>query len=221
MEEKHFISTETHSLLDSADWNTLGKKMLARAIWRGSTRYKITSKTIFARGYSVEDVVSHIIISVYEGTRIWEPDKIGLEDWLMNQVDSVMDWFNKLVENKEITFDEADSTDQDDNPEIAAIKSVEIKTALTYGPPNPEISLLKKIDENNAEKLINSLFDSLSTDPALQDLFITIMDLEDAKPSEVADRMGIPVKEINNLKKRFNRYLDKFIHSYNEGHHEY
>lgn len=221
MEENQIISTETHELLDSADWKTLGKKMLARAIWRGSTRYKITSKTIFARGYSVEDIVSHIIVSVYEGTRKWEHEKIGLEEWLMNQVDSVIDWILKLVENKEITFDETDSIDQDENPEIGSIKSIEIETALNFGPPNPELELLKTIDENNAKELINSLYDSLSNDPPLQEILITIIDLEDTKPSVIADKMNVPVNEIYNLKKRFNHHIDKFIQTHNEGYHEY
>lgn len=221
MEEKQYISTELHTILDSADWKTLGKKMLARAIWRGSTRYKITSKTIFARGYSVEDIVSYIIVSVYEGTRKWEHEKIELEEWLMNQVDSVMDWILKLVENKEMTFDETDSIDQDENPEKGSIKSVEIETALNFGPPNPEMELLKTIDENKAKEMMNSLYDSLSDEPDLQELLLTIIDLEDAKPSVVADKMAVPVKEINNLKKRLNRHKEKFLKTYNEGSHEY
>ena len=68
-EDNDIVSPEIYEILESADWETLGKKMLAYAIWRGSTRYRITPTTIFARGYSIDDVMSHIIQSAFEGKR--------------------------------------------------------------------------------------------------------------------------------------------------------
>lgn len=213
MKDDIVVSSEIYEILTSADWETLGKKMLARATWRGSTHYRITCTTIFARGYSIEDVVSQIIQSVFEGRRKWNPDEISLEDWLLNQIDSVMDWWLKLVENKDLLYEEFENAEQKDDHETNNTKSIELETVLQYGPPDPETILIKTLDEDQAKELYNALFDNTSDDPELQDVILAMIDADDSKPSNIAKQLGVPVEEIYNRKKRLKRRLDEVLTS--------
>jgi len=209
MEEDNQISPEIYGLLESADWDSLGKKMLARAIWRGSARYRITSTTIFARGLSVDDAVSYIIQSVFEGGRQWDPNESILEDWLLDQVDSVMDWWLKLRENRDLAFEELENVEQEDTHNTKRVQSVEMEAVLKYGPPSPEKILIDKIDEQEAKDLYEALYNDTSADPELQEMILAMMDIDDPTPRVVAEALGIPVEDIYNRRKRLKRHLDK------------
>jgi len=211
MEDDNAVSPEIYEILASADWETLGKKMLARAVWRGTTRYRITSKTIFARGYSIEDVVSRIIQSVFEGWRKWDPSEKDLEDWLLSQVDSVIDWWLKLRENKNVAYEEFENTEQKEDHQASIIRSTELETVLQYGPPDPETLVVKDIDEEEAKELYNTLFDDTSDEPELQEVILAMMEIDDPKPSDVAEKLGVPVEDIYNRKKRLKRRLDNVM----------
>jgi RNA polymerase sigma factor (sigma-70 family) len=211
MEDYTAVSQETYELLVSADWETLGKKMLARAIWRGGARYHINCETVFAGGYSIEDVVSHIIKSVFEGGRHWDPNEKSLDEWLLSQVDSVMDWWLNLKENKNIVFEEFENTEQDEYREATKILSTEWETVLTYGLPDPETLAINKIDDEESKTLFHALFDDTSDDPELQEMILVMMEVDEAKPAEIADKLGVSVEDIYNRKKRLKRRLDKIM----------
>lgn len=209
MEDNSAVSSEIYEILASADWETLGKNMLARAIWRGSTRYRITPTTLFARGCSIDDVISHIIQSVFEGSRKWDPRQKDLEEWLLSQVDSVMDWWLKLRENKNLVYEEFESIERKEDGDTGFAQSSELEVVLRYGLPDPETLVVKDIDEEEANELYNALFDDTSDDPELQEVILAIMDIDNPKPSDVAEKLGIPVEDVYNRKKRLKRRLDK------------
>jgi DNA-directed RNA polymerase specialized sigma24 family protein len=211
MEEDNRVSPEIYELLESADWESLGKKMLARAIWRGSTRYRVTSTTVFARGYSVEDVVSYIIQSVFDGGRKWDPNENTLEDWLLDQVDSVMDWWLKLRENRNLPFEELENAERVEFADAKRIQLTELDAVLKYGPPSPEIILIDQIDEQEAKELFEAVFDDTSDDPELQEMILAMIDIDDPKPRVIAEVLGVPVEDIYNRKKRLKHHLDKVI----------
>ena len=211
MEDNSAVSSEIYEILASADWETLGKNMLARAIWRGSTRYRITPTTIFARGCSVEDVISHIIQSVFEGSRKWNPHDKDLEEWLLSQVDSVMDWWLNLRENKNLAYEEFESTERKEDRGTKFVQSTELEIVLRYGPPDLEMLVVKDMDEEEAKELYNALFDDAADEPELQEIILAMMDMDDPKPSDVAEKLDIPVEDIYNRKKRLKRRLDKVM----------
>lgn len=210
-EDNDIVSPEIYEILESADWETLGKKMLAHAIWRGSTRYRITPTTIFARGYSIDDVISHIIQSAFEGKRKWSPEEKSLEDWLLSHVDSVMDWWLNLRENKDLVYDALENTEQNEDHQTNLIQSIELETVLKYGPPDPETLMVKNIEEMEAKELYNALFDDTLDEPELQNMILAMMDIDDPKPSEIAEVLDTTAEDIYNRKKRLKRHLDKIM----------
>ena len=223
MKENIAVSSKIYMVLASADWGELGKKMLKRAIWRGSTRYRITSTTIFARGYSLEDVISYIIQSVFDGTRQWNPDEINLEDWLMNQVDSVIDWWLKLKENHNIPHEELENSNNEEDHKLNKIKETELEIVLKYGVPTPEKTIVTREDDAEAKEIYNALFDATSDEPELQELLIANMELSDVmeigqiKPSDLAEKLGVTSGEIYNRNKRLKRRLDKVLTALGKG----
>ena len=223
MKENIAVSSKIYMVLASADWEELGKKMLKRAIWRGATRYRITSTTIFARGYSLEDVISYIIQSVFDGTSQWNPDEINLEDWLMNQVDSVIDWWLKLKENHNIPHEELENSNNEEDHELNKIKETELEIVLKYGVPTPEKTIVTREDDAEAKEIYNALFDATSDEPELQELLIANMELSDVmeigqiKPSDLAEKLGVTSGEIYNRNKRLKRRLDKVLTALGKG----
>ena len=208
MEDNTAIPLKTYEILACADWVTLGKNMLARAIWRGSTRYRITPTTIFARGCSMEDVISHIIQSVFEGRRKWDPGEKDLEEWLLDQVDSVMDWWLKLRENRDLAYEEFEITERKEDRDANLVRSTELEIVLRYGPPDPETLMIGDIDEKEAEEIYTALFEAAADEPELQEIILTMMDMDNPKPSDVAEKLGVTAEDIYNRKKRLKRRLD-------------
>ena len=170
---------------------------------------RVTSTTVFARGYSVEDVVSYIIQSVFDGGRKWDPNENTLEDWLLDQVDSVMDWWLKLRENKNLPFEELENTERVELADAKRIQLIELDAVLKYGPPSPEIILIDQIDEQEAKELFEAVFDDTSDDPELQEMILAMIDIDDPKPRVIAEVLGVPVEDIYNRKKRLNIILIK------------
>lgn len=211
MEDNSAVPSEIYEILATADWETLGKKMLARAIWRGSQRYRITNTTIFARGCSIEDVISYIIQSAFEGNRKWDPQEKDLEDWLLSQVDSVMDWWLKLRENRNLVYEEFESAGRKEDHENKFVQSSELEIVLRYGPPSPETLIIKDMDEEEAKELYNALFDDAADDPELQEILLVMIDMDNPTPRDIAEKLGIPVEDVYNRKKRLKRRLDKVM----------
>jgi DNA-directed RNA polymerase specialized sigma24 family protein len=207
MEQNNTISLEVYKLLESADWGSLGSKMLARAVWRGKTRYGVIESTLLANGLSIEDVPSYIIQSAFEGTRKWNPS-ISLETWSLNQVDSVMDWFLNLRANRDKSYSEADSSEEDDE-EFGQTLSDELEIVLRCGPATPEEIYIKRLEENEAKELYNALYDEIENIPELQELMLATMDADEGKPGVVAEMLNIPVEEVYVLRRRLKRHLEK------------
>jgi RNA polymerase sigma factor (sigma-70 family) len=223
MEDSVAVSPEIYDVFASADWGTLGKKMLRRAIWRGSTRYRITSTTVFARGYSLEDTISYIIQSVLEGKRQWKPDEINLEDWLMNQIDSVIDWWLKLRENRNMAYDELENSNNEEDHEFNPVEISELEIVVLYGLPTPEATIELRQDDEEAKEIYNALFDAISDEPELQEVLLANMelseemDLDQIKPSNIAEKLGVTSGEVYNRNKRLKRRLDKVLIALGKG----
>ncbi len=159
----------------------------------------------------MEDVISHIIQSIFEGRRKWDPDEKSLEEWLLNQVDSVMDWWLKLRENKDLAFEEFEITERKENRDANLVRSTELEIVLQYGPPDPETLIAKDIDEEEAKEIYNALFDATADEPELQEIILAMMDMDNPKPSDVAEKLGVAVEDVYNCKKRLKRRLDSVM----------
>lgn len=210
METNNTVSPEVYKLLESADWDSLGQRMLARAIWRGRNRYGIVTSTLLAKGLSIEDIPSYIIQSVFEGKRKWNPE-VDLETWLLNHVDSVLDWLLNLRENRDAPYNEADSVEQENegDEEYSQIQSTELEIVLQYGPPTPEEIVLEHLQESEATELYNALYDDVADTPELQELLLAMMDANEAKPGIIAVLLNIPIEEAYTRRRRLKRHLER------------
>jgi DNA-directed RNA polymerase specialized sigma24 family protein len=123
----------------------------------------------------------------------------------------VMDWWLNLRENKNLAYEEFESTERKEDRGTKFVQSTELEIVLRYGPPDLEMLVVKDMDEEEAKELYNALFDDAADEPELQEIILAMMDMDDPKPSDVAEKLDIPVEDIYNRKKRLKRRLDKVM----------
>jgi hypothetical protein len=209
MESNTGISPEVYKMLEEAEWDRLGKKMLAYTIWRARTHYGITDMyTVLPQGYDLEDIPRYIIVSLFDGTRNWKPERVELETWLLKQIDSVLDWWLNLRETRDIPYMEKENLDEDTEIPSSAHIAAEFEVVLRAGLSGPEETLVAK---ESSEEFTNVLFEEISGDSELEELYLAILEGSDPRPRFLANTLSIPETEIYIRKRRLKRHINKVL----------
>jgi len=159
------------------------------------------------RDFTVDDIVQHVIEKTLCGERRWDPKQGALMPWLKNQVKSVMDaWIKRESGKYEMSFGD-DQSENDEPHDLDNAGVMKIENTRDINSLQPETVLLEKEVSVEQSKVINRVFQAMSGDIELEELFDAITETGSTKPSVLADHLKVEINEINNLKKRFNRRL--------------
>ncbi len=140
------------------------------------------------------------------GERKWDPKQGSLLPWLKNQIKSVMDaWIKRESGKHEISF--GDDENEDDEINEGRTSSVKMENTVDANSPQPETALLEKETAIAQSKVINRVFQAISGDTELEELFDAITETGSTKPRVIADYLKVEISEINNRKKRYYRRL--------------
>lgn len=195
--------------LQEADWEAISKELLAFAKWRADRyHWRSGSAYILPDGYELCDIVQHVIEKTINGDRKWDPDKGELLPWLKDQVKSVIDALaNSAPHRREVYFsdieEESDLTDQE---ELVAqqIDPSENQDRLT-----PEEVLLETESEEERRKIVlfkySALFYAVEGDEELEAVIDAVINGCELKPRFLAQKLNVPVTNINNRLKRLQR----------------
>ena len=195
------IEADVHRQLQNADWENLGKKLLHYAIGRASYySWRNGGPFELAVGQSVEDIVQKVIYQTCAGKRKWDPAKGPLDMWLKDQVKSVMDRLAESAPHRH----ETDSLDlvRGDGSEDGADGS-----ALEYAPPeSARVASTEEVvlRQEEIQKEFDLLFDATDGDEQLEQMIEAVLAGHE-KSAEIAEAMGIPVKEVYNLTRKLKR----------------
>lgn len=196
-------------LLEETDWDSITLKLTKYAILkieRLSWRYGK-----FPKGLTAEDMVQEAIASLFEGKRNWNhtrnPD---LFEYLKSVIDSKV---SHLYESKEYKLTQPfPTTEEGQDVEELLDKADPTSDHAIYLTPssnNPEDALLEKEKIKRDEAAVNAFFEAIHGEKDIEKLASLIMDGY-VKPSEIAKQMGVEVKEVYNLQKRFRRKCKEF-----------
>jgi DNA-directed RNA polymerase specialized sigma24 family protein len=182
---------------DPAQLQGLAIQMLAFARRRAKGRkWWLSCSGSLAKGEEVEDVVAKAIASLFGGSRKWNraeyPDPA---EHVRSVINSLLSNLVRAKENRlqsRVVSD--DIRAQADDPEQALIRKEE-EAAL----------------ERRRERGHLLLIDGLAQDGQLMKLYDLMVNDHVIKPQELAMRLGVSVKEVNNLKRRFWRACEKMI----------
>lgn len=203
------MDKEVIKLLEEADWNSITLKLANYTVYKLK---RITWKEQrLPMGLMPEDMVQETIASLFEGTRNWNRTKYpDLFEYLKSIIDSKV---SHLYESKEYKLTQPFPTTEE-GQEVEEILDKADPTSdhaiyLTPSSNNAEDALLEKEKIKWDEAAVNAFFEAIHGDKDLEKLASLIMDGY-VKPSEIAEQMGVEVREIYNLQKRFRRKCKEF-----------
>ena len=195
--------------LQEADWEVIGKRLLAFAIWRAQMYWGfIDSETVLPKGFGIEDVVQEIIDKTLRGQRRWNPERGALEPWLKDQVKSELDALAKswVAKHEQPVRLDDQGEEMWDITAIAAPERYKEQTSHTV---NPEALLeeeeQQKEDEQLASRLVSAVYEASEGIPQLVDIIDAVQNGIEFKPRYLADELGVPIDEIYNRVRRLRR----------------
>lgn len=158
------------------------------------------------KGLTPEDIALDSITALFEGTRKWDyanrPDLLG---FLKSVADSKI---SHLFELEDYNLIERFPVTEDGQEVEELMKKADpVSENACYSPADPqdpEKILIQKQAIEGDKAAVSALFEVVKGDDQLENLFMLIMDGY-LKPSEIAEKMKIDVKEVNNLQKRIRR----------------
>jgi DNA-directed RNA polymerase specialized sigma24 family protein len=151
-------------------------------------RWWLGEAGVLAKGNTVEDVVRTALVSLYGGKRRWDPIKYP-DPWVY----LVLFVKTELLNLSASSENRLSGRDVDDDALITT--------------ETPEDLLLQAHeDAGRSERVARAyslLIDELGNDAELLQLHDLIINEDIHKPKQLAERLGVSVKDVNNLKKRF------------------
>jgi len=202
-EEHEGLNKEVIDQLEKADWENiilkLGRHSAVR-INRLSWRHRMLPV-----GLEVEDIVLESIGDTLGEERKWDPNK---NPDLLNYLKSVVDSkISHLLELKEYLVTEPlEKTINEQEKNL--LDTTEVKTDFEGDSAqmfaDPEEALVEKEEREHAKNAVELLREKIQGDEELEEIFLC---LEEGytKPSEIAEQLGVDVKEIYNREKRLKR----------------
>jgi DNA-directed RNA polymerase specialized sigma24 family protein len=196
--------------LQQVDWKAIGIQLAGYARWKARRlRWRTGGREDLAKGKTPEDVAAEAIEKALDGTRALRFDTNSeLLDRLKSIVDSDINHLAHSADNmrQSAGLQNQDGEELRDKMEFEAVHQ-NYNDLLSQQPNDPEEQIVK-LDEQDAERRVDSLFKLLSDDKDLTDVLESILEGE-TKPKEIADRLNTSVSDINNRLKRIRRHADK------------
>lgn len=200
------ISRDALDLIEQHPWD----ETIPRLVLHASRKMKkLFWQGIFGgpapRGQEAKDLVMDCIITVIEGERSWDP--AGYPDlylFLKSVLDSKINHLAEGWENRHFFSEAALSGREGESGERPAFLNT-----IACQNPGPEALLLLKEREQLGERFIWAFYEELNECPMLQKMLECVLE-GCFKRAEIAERMGVPVKEFDNLKKQIRRRLKSF-----------
>ena len=203
------MDREVIKRIEEAAWDGIILKLTNYAIFKTNRLY--WKYRTLPQGLTPEDMVMEAINKMFEGKRKWNPSKNpDLYSYLKSVVDSDI---SHIYETKEygLTQPFPETEERQEVEELLDRADPTSDHAIYLTPPvlNPEETLLEKEKIKGDEATVDLFFEAIKGDKKLEDLASLIMEGY-TKPAEIAEQMGIDVKEVNNLQKRFRRKSKEF-----------
>lgn len=200
------LRKDIHERLQAADWATIGKNLVAFAIWFARTNYGWwdPDSDPLPKGMKLDDVVQQVVLKTISGQRRWDPAKGPLEPWLKDQVKSELDALYHSAARRRESHSVDVVEGNDGSEEVPARHKRDDPRQVPHAPSAQE-KVEEREEEELAAKKIGALFEQVAGHPELEDILSAIMGGCEPKPQALADALGVPTSEMNNRLKQLRR----------------
>ncbi len=187
---------EIRKLMREADWKGLRPRLVLHADnqikrywWKGAKARNCPE------GRTAGDYVTQAMEKVYQGKRNWEPQKLSLFTILAGVISSDVSHDAECLENQRENCEAALDSPDDDESFVSQIPGRDLS-------PDEECARNER-----SQQVLMILIDLVSEkDPDLVGLIECFWD-EKFTPIEMAEKLKISIKEVNNRQKRLRRIL--------------
>lgn len=205
----YVLNPKAFAQLLEADWEAIGKRLLAFAIWRAQLYWGfVNANTALPKGLGVEDVVQQVIEKTLRGQRKWDPEKGDLEPWLKDQVKSELDALAKswaAKHERPVLLDDKG----EENWRTVAATATKRNPERTTRTDNPETLLVEEDQQREekllAEDLVSLVYEAANEIKELVDIVEAIQNGVEFKPRYLAEELDVPVDEMYNRVRRLRR----------------
>lgn len=199
------ISDEVLALVENHPWEETIPKLTYYALKKIKRRYWLG---VFGgptpAATEAEDIVMKCIKKVLDGQRCWEPEKYpDLYRFLLGVIDSEVSHLVESWENRYFLREEALAGDCNGE------ETKDFWQAVPDLNPTIETKLINQEIEEKSEKFFQEFYESVQDSPKLQMVLDSIFEGH-IKRADIAENIGITVKEFDNLKKQLRRRLQLF-----------
>lgn len=151
-------------------------------------------------------MVTQSILKIYEGNIAWNSDtKPDIEIFLKSVIKTQI---NHICTSKEYRKTCRSSEENEVMESMCDPDSPEIHASLALSIHDPEMAILEKEKADEYIAFENEILKRVEGDPELETVVLYILD-DVTTPREIAEKMGISVERIYNIKKRLRRiFLD-------------
>lgn len=183
--------------LDAQLLNELSLRLLAYARRRSRIWHWWSGEAgNLAKGHTIEDAVCEAMGSLFGGLRKWNPEtEPDVWNYLKSAVNSILSNLSRSADNRRTSRDgDEDVRGDGDTPESQLLDR-ERRDALAA----------------RRDRGYSLLIDEFGDDEDLVRLYDLIVEHDIHRPTALSERMGLSVREVNNLKKRFWRACIRVI----------
>lgn len=199
------VPTKVVKALEDQLTDEVVKRLIAYADYKTRRRYwqGILGGEL-PEGNEAGDLVAQAVERVLDGRRKWDPGKDpDLLEYLKSVIDSLASNLVKGWANRHMRTDAALTPPRERERGRGVFDDF-------HGERNdPEEELLQKERIQQADDFLWPLLEDLDDDLLLQQMVECIVDGV-TKPAEIAEKVGVKKKEVNNAKKRLKKRIEKF-----------
>ncbi|MDQ5826819.1 MAG: hypothetical protein M3441_21800 [Chloroflexota bacterium] len=170
--------------------------------------WRTGSAAVLPGGETAESVVSLALEKVWSGERRWDPEAApDIKKYLMDVIDSLLSHLATGSDNRALISLPTVGTGEIET-QSAPMGEAARATLAKAGGDSPEELLLRKAEEERELKAIDMLLDEAKDDMALT-LIIRAMLNGHGRAAEIADAVGLEVKDVYNAMKRLDRKIER------------
>ena len=143
------------------------------------------------------DVVAELVVKTIEGVRVWDMERVSLNTYMYKNIESIISNKSKREYRKAVTTDNYKLNNEEEDIPLKLDNLYHTDNTIT------EDVLVQK-------ELFELLEDEIMNDNDCIELYFGIRDngFDHTKNKEIAEVLGMKVKDVENLKKRFMRKCD-------------
>lgn len=191
------MNARKRELLRNFPWDENYPKLVAFADWL--IQGKTWNSNILPKGQTAESIVRDVIEKTFSEERNWDPERGKLLPWLKWVIKSEISHLAESASNKkDVRLDHFDDNDPRGNRvEYEAGRQPHVKPQVA----SPEETMIATESENekkaSARAKVDLLLEACGGRPELEEIVYAICDGKcSAKPQDLSEHLGRPVKEI-------------------------